>query len=190
MPINICLFCSSSDSIHQEYFKIASEVGEIIGLRTHTLVHGGGKIGLMGEVARNTQKHGGKVLGIIPEKLKIKGVVSETDDELIITPDMHTRKEMMRSKADAFITLPGGFGTFEEILEVITLKQLKYHEKPIVFVNTRNYFEHLFLLFEKSFEEKFALADFRQLYFVTESPKEAIDYIENYKAVDIRDKWL
>jgi len=187
---SICVFSSSSDAINNEYFEIAEILGKLIGENNFTLVHGGAKVGLMGTVARHTQKFGGKVIGIIPEKLKIKGVITETDDELITAPDMHTRKEIMRSKSDAFICLTGGFGTLEEILEVITLKQLKYHSKPIVFINTKNYYDSLFSMFEKSFEEKFALSDFRKLYFVTQSPQEAIEYILNYEHLDIRDKWL
>lgn len=187
---SICVFSSSSDSIDKEYFNVAKEIGTLIGKNKFTLIHGGAKVGLMGEVAKNVQQNGGKVIGIIPEKLKIKGVITETDDELISTPDMHTRKEIMRSNSDAFICLTGGFGTLEEILEVITLKQLKYHSKPIVFINTKNYYDSLIEMFEKVYSEKFALADFRKLYFVTKNPNDAIDYILNYEHIEIKDKWI
>jgi uncharacterized protein (TIGR00730 family) len=186
----ICVFSSSSDAIDKEYFETAKELGILLGKQKLTLIHGGAKVGLMGALAKNVQQNGGKVIGIIPEKLKIKGVITETDDELITTPDMHTRKEIMRSNSDAFICLTGGFGTLEEILEVITLKQLKYHSKPIVFINTKNYFDSLLEMFEKAYSEKFALADFRKLYFVTKSPKEAIEHIMNYEYFEIRDKWI
>lgn len=187
---SICVFSSSSDSISKDYFNIAQNLGELIGEKKYTLIHGGAKVGLMGTVAKHAQQKGGNVIGIIPEKLKIKGVLTESDNEIITTPDMHSRKELMRQKADAFIALPGGFGTLEEILEVITLKQLKYHKKPIVFINTNNYFDNLFNMFDTTFKEKFALADFKELYFITKNPKEAIEYIEKYKHIDIRDKWL
>ena len=100
------------------------------------------------------------------------------------------RKDQMRNMSDAFIALPGGFGTLEEILEVITLRQLSYHHKPIVFVNTNNFFDYLFKQFEVSYVELFAKDIYRQLYFVAQTPEEAMEYIENYEEVELDSKWF
>lgn len=187
---NICVFCSSSESLHQKYYDMATELGMLIAQNGHTLVHGGGKIGLMGVLGRTVKQHGGRVVGIIPEKLNIKGVASETDDEMIVTKDMRDRKATMHDRAEAFITLPGGFGTLEEIMETLTLKQLKYHSKPIVFIDTDNFYQHLFNQFEVLFTEQFTKKDFRNLYYIASTPVEAMAYIKDYKYEDIKDKWL
>jgi cytokinin riboside 5'-monophosphate phosphoribohydrolase len=186
----ICVFCSSSDSLDKKYYSMAERLGELIGNHKLTLVHGGGKIGLMGVLARSVQKKGGKVIGVIPEKLNMKGVASETDDELIVTRDLRERKAKMHELSDAFITLPGGFGTLEEVTEALTLKQLKYHTKPIVIINTDNYYGHLFQQFEMLFAEKFTKAEFSKLYHIAPDPENALEYIQNYQYENIMDKWL
>lgn len=188
--LNICVFCSSSEALHKKYSDMASELGELIGQNGNTLIHGGGKIGLMGVLGRSVKQFGGKVIGIIPEKLNIKGVASETDDEMIVTKDMRDRKAAMHEYADAFITLPGGFGTLEEIMETLTLKQLKYHSKPIVFIDTDNFFQFLFKQFDVLFDEEFTNRDFRNLYYIAATPTDAMTYIKDYKHKDIKDKWL
>ena len=125
----ICVYSSSSDSIDEVYFKKASELGSAIATNKDALLFGGGMRGLMGVTAKATHLNGGRVIGVIPEALNQKGVVYETCDELIITKGMRERKAIMDERSDAFIALPGGYGTFEELLEIITLKQLKYHRK-------------------------------------------------------------
>ena len=109
---------------------------------------------------------------------------------MIITQTMDERKSLMREKSDAFIALPGGFGTLEEILEVITLRQLSYHHKPIVFINTNNFFNYLFKQFEVSYHEMFAKEIYRELYFVAQTAGEALEYIENYTPVELDSKWF
>ncbi len=188
--MNICVFCSSSDSLPQKYYDMARELGKLIGEKSNTLVHGGGKIGLMGVLGMTVKQYGGKVIGVIPEKLNIKGVASETGDELIVTKDMRDRKATLHEHAEAFITLPGGFGTLDEVMETLTLKQLKYHSKPIVFINTDGFYNHLFNQFKILFEEKFTKSDFQNLYAIVSNPKEALEYINSYKHIEIRDKWL
>jgi hypothetical protein len=171
---SICVYCSSSNDIDARYAKDAGELGALIASGGYRLIYGGGMIGLMGILAKSVQKHGGAVTGIIPKTLAQKGIMYESAEELIETPDLRKRKELMEERADAFIALPGGFGTLEEIAEIITLKQLKHHEKPVVFINTNNFFSHLLAHFEKCFEEKFMSEKYRKLYTVANTPREGI----------------
>jgi len=187
---NICVFCSSSDDIDKSFFETAYQLGNLIAEKNINLIHGAGKIGLMGELEKGARNYNTKVTGIIPEKLYKRGIYSETLDEIIITKDMKERKEIMRNKSDAFIILPGGFGTLEEAIETITLKQLKYHTKPIVFLNTNNFYSNLFLQFNNFYKHKFTNPKFKDLYFIAETPKQAIEYIINYKYIEVIDKWL
>ena len=186
----IAVYCSSSDQIKNTYFQQAELTGQLMAKADLGLVYGGGMVGLMGQVARSLKAAGGHTIGVIPEALHIDGVVNTIDDELIITPDMHTRKAKMIELADGFIGLPGGFGTLEEMLEVMTLKQLGYHEKPIVFLNTDGYYSRLFEMFEHIYDENFAKAEYRQLYHISETPEDAMAYLSNYQPPALPDKWF
>ncbi len=188
--MNICVFSSSSNAIADIYFLDAKELGFLIAKREHTLVNGGANVGLMEAVTIAASENGAKTIGIIPEMLRDRSLASENSHEVIITPDMQERKARMRDISDAFIALPGGFGTLEEILEVITLRQLTYHTKPIVFINTNGFFDFLFKQFEVSYDELFAKPVYRELYFVAKNPAEAMDYIENYTPVILDTKWF
>jgi hypothetical protein len=190
MNKTICVYSSSSDSIDPKYFEVAKELGKAIAINKDTLLFGGGMRGLMGATATAVHKNAGSVIGVIPEMLNIKGVVYESCDELIITEDMRKRKSIMDSRSDAFIALPGGFGTYEELLEIITLKQLKYHNKPIVILNVNGYYDLLLKQFEATISGHFAKEESRLLYYVTEDVNDALDYIENYKPTEFKDKWL
>jgi uncharacterized protein (TIGR00730 family) len=134
----------------------------------------------MGAVARATHEHGGQVYGVIPHALDRLEVTYEAADELIRVETMRQRKALMEENADAFVALPGGFGTLEEIIEIIVLKQLRYLDRPIVFVNTNGYWEPLIALFDTMIEQHFALPVYYNLYKLVESPEEALDYIANY----------
>ncbi|HNV96288.1 MAG TPA: TIGR00730 family Rossman fold protein [Bacteroidales bacterium] len=179
----LCVFCSSSEQIDVKYKLEASQLGEMIAKRGYDLVHGGGKVGLMGVIASKVQENGGKVTGILPESLNLEGIASETDDEIIITKDMPDRKAEMRKRSQAFIILPGGFGTLEELFETITLKQLKYIQKPIVLLNVHHYFDELISFIDKAVELRFISDKDRQLIFITESCEEALNYIEKHLKV-------
>lgn len=176
----LCVFCSSSDQIDTQYKLYASQLGEMIAKRGYDLVHGGGKVGLMGVIASKVQENGGKVTGILPESLNLEGIASDTDDEIIITKDMPDRKAEMRKRSQAFIILPGGFGTLEELFETITLKQLNYIQKPIVLLNIHHYFDDLIAFIDKAVELRFISEKDRQLMFITESCEEALNYIEKH----------
>jgi hypothetical protein len=188
--MNICVFCSSSNAINEVYFEEAKKLGKIIGDGGHTLINGGANVGLMEAVTIAASNAGAKTVGIIPERMIGRSLASDNSHEVIITPDMMTRKEKMRDMSDAFIALPGGFGTLEEILEVMTLRQLSYHTKPIVFVNTNNFFDHLFKQFEVSYVQQFAKEVYRKLYFEAKDSFEAFEHIVNYEEVELDTKWF
>jgi hypothetical protein len=188
--MNICVFSSSSNAIKEVYFNEAEQLGKLIAAGNHTLINGGANVGLMEAVTVSASLAGGKTIGIIPEKLIDRSLASANSHEVIVTPDMHNRKERMRDISDAFIALPGGFGTLEEILEVITLRQLEYHTKPIVFINTNHFFDNLFKQFEVSYYEMFAKDIYRELYFVAQNAGEAMEYIANYVPVVLDSKWF
>ena len=189
MISSICVFCASSQAIRPEYFDAARGLGHLLGERRLRMVFGGGTAGLMGEAARAVHAAGGTVTGVIPEALNREGVTYEVCDELVITPGMRERKAEMERRADAFVALPGGFGTLEEILEHITLRQLRYHPKPVVLVNTLDFYAPLIRLFDHLIEERFARDDHRRLYHVAATPGEAMEYLDAYRPAELRDKW-
>ena len=164
---SICVFCSSSDGVDKAYFKAAAELGGEIARRGFTLVYGGSDIGLMGELARAAHKGGGKVVGIIPKALHGKVRPFTNYHELVVTDDLRHRKTLMETRSHTFIALPGGFGTLEELLEIVTLKQLGHHAKPIIIVNIRSFYDPLLRLFDEMFEKKFTRPKHRELYQVS-----------------------
>jgi uncharacterized protein (TIGR00730 family) len=186
----ICVFSSSSNTIDQGYFGAAAELGAEIARRGDLFLYGGGLTGLMGACARAVHQHGGKVIGVIPEALNEKGIVYEGCDELIVTGSMRERKATMDARSDAFIALPGGFGTIEEIMEIITLKQLRYHNKPIVILNVGGYYSHLLAQIDTIVKGQFAKAACFELFLVTDSVREALDHIEKYVPETIGERWL
>ena len=186
----ICVYSSSSNSIDATYFEMATELGKAIALNKDVLLFGGGMLGLMGATATAVYEHGGRIVGVIPRALNQKGVVYETCNELIVTKDMRKRKSVMDARSDAFIALPGGFGTFEELLEMITLKQLKYHNKPIVILNGNGYYDFMLKQFDQIIDQHFAKPESYSLYHVTNDVSNALDYICNYTPIEFKDKWL
>lgn len=188
--MNICVFSSSSNAIADIYFEEAKQLGKLIGEGRHVLVNGGANVGLMEAVTVAASETGAKTIGIMPEKLVERSLASGNSHEVIVTKDMMERKEKMREISDVFIALPGGFGTLEEILEVITLRQLSYHTKAIIFINTHNFYDSLFKQFEVSYDEMFAKHIYRNLYFVANNAREAMDFAVNYKPEELDSKWF
>lgn len=187
--MKICVFASSSNALQKIYSDEAIKLACLIGQNKQTLVNGGANVGLMHEMLEKAAESGAHTIGIIPEKLKGHQLVSEHAIELHVTKDMMERKAMMRELSDAFIALPGGFGTLEEILEVITLKQLDYHNKAIVFLNTNGFYNDLFRQFERSFDENFAKPSYRDLYFIANTSEEAMEYLQAYEPPKPVNKW-
>jgi len=187
---NICVYASSSEIIDKTYFEQAGVLAELMAKKGWGLIFGAGMLGLMGAMADGMIKNGGKITGVIPELLNVKNVVHENCNELFVTKTMRERKMLMEEKSDAFIALPGGFGTLEELLEIITLKQLKYHKKPVVILNINHYYDCLNSLFDHVIQQKFAKEESSDLYFFAGSPQEAIDYIEKYTYKETGIKWF
>ena len=190
MKKDICVYASSSDAVEPVFFETADRLGRLLGRKGYGLVYGAGQLGLMGALADGARAEGGRIVGVIPEALNLKGVVYEHCDELIVTADMRRRKDEMDKRAAAFIALPGGFGTLEELLEVITLKQLHYHDRAIVILNTGGFYDALIEQFEVSITRRFAKEQCRDLYAVCGSAQSAIEYIEGYRAPVLETKWM
>ena len=156
----------------------AADLGTQLAKRGHQLVYGGASVGLMGAVARATTAHGGRVIGIIPQALKDREVAYEDADELILTRDLRQRKAIMEARSDAFIALPGGFGTLEETIELLTLKQIGLHHKPIVILNVDRFYDPLLHFFDHIEETGFAPLGGHLLYSVVTTPAEALAIVE------------
>ena len=188
--MNLCVFSSSSNAIPEIYFEEARKLGQLVGESDWNLIYGGANVGLMHACAESAREYGSKTVGIIPELIHAHRLSNPNDHEQIITPNMRERKYLMRKRSDAFVALPGGFGTLEEILEVITLKQLNYHNKAVVFINTNGYYDSLLEQFEKSYRETFAKESYRQMYFVTSNSVEAVHYLLQYQPAEPLSKWF
>lgn len=187
--MNIAVFCASADNIGEAFFNDALELGTGIAKRLWGLVYGGTNCGLMKEVASATIANGGKVIGIIPECIRDRGVAATNISELLVAPDMQERKRLMREHATAFIALPGGWGTLEEITEVITLKQLGFHHNPIVFINTNRFYNGFFDFIRESRDSGFVSPVYDSLYRVVNSVEEAFNYLENYRTEETVSKY-
>jgi cytokinin riboside 5'-monophosphate phosphoribohydrolase len=189
-PVTICVFCSSSDAVHAAYREAAADLGGRIGGAGHTLVWGGGDVGLMGAVARGAKEAGGTVVGVIPAFMHRQGVAYGKADRMVVTQDMRERKAAMEDMADAFVALPGGFGTLEEITEVITLRTFGVWAKPLVLVNTKGFYDPLRELFERYYAECFAKPDFRAVCAFVDAPAQAMDYIAGFTPPALVSKWF
>jgi len=186
----VCVYGASSNAVKTSYFETAHQLGKEIARRKYTLVFGGAEVGLMGAVASSAHKHGAKVVGIVPEVIHKAGLSFQDADKLIVTPDMYQRKKLMAKHSDGFIVLPGGFGTLEEALEIITRKQLGDENKPIVFLNIDRFYHPLMALFEYWYKQNIIKESNRHLYHFARTIDEALDYIEQYKPGKLEKKWF
>lgn len=178
---NICVYSSSSNKLENKYYIVARELGILMAKNGFNLVYGGGAVGTMWENAKAVKEFGGKVIGVLPKKLHEIGVGDGNCDELIITKCMRSRKEKLDEISDAVIALPGGFGTLEELSEMIVQKQLAYNSKAIVILNTDGFYDNLLKFFDEMISKNFAKANMADVYYVAKTPQEAIDYLKNYK---------
>ncbi|AMN52975.1 LOG family protein [Labrenzia sp. CP4] len=177
---SICVFCGSSYGALEAYADIARETGRVIAEQGYTLVYGGAKVGLMGTVADAALEAGGKVIGVLPRSLQDKEIGHEGLSELHLVDSMHERKAMMADLSDAFIALPGGVGTLEEIFEVWTWGQLGYHKKPCGFLNAEGYYDHLIAFLDHQTEQGFTKQVMRDMAQIASSPLDMIRQFENY----------
>ncbi|HEX6902270.1 MAG TPA: TIGR00730 family Rossman fold protein [Thermoanaerobaculia bacterium] len=190
-PLSICVYSSSSDMVDPAYFATATALGAAIGGRGDRLVFGGSNTGLMDAVARAVKDHGGEVVGVIPEVMRGTPYVFDRADEIVTTKDLRARKAEMETRADAFVALPGGLGTLDELIEVLAAKQMQFHEKPIVLLNCKDFYEPLAILFEHLFREGFASAEHhRPLYHLANDIEEALSYIDAYAPAPFPVKWF
>lgn len=187
---SLCVYCSSSDRLDPKYFTAATAVGREIARHGWALVYGGGKTGLMGAVARGTKDGGGRVIGVIPEFMKARELEFTDADELISVLTMRERKMLMETRADAFLALPGGWGTLEELLEILTLAHLEVLHKPVVLLNQDGYYDDLLRLFERIMSEKFMHATIRGKYAVARTVEEVFPLIDGWQHQPGDAKWF
>ena len=160
---SLCVFCGSSFGHRELFLETAAELGRRLGKNGIRLIYGGGNVGLMGVVANAALAHGGEVTGVIPQFLKDWEVAHLDVTELIVTQTMHERKALMAERADGFVALPGGFGTLDELFEILTWKQLRLHAKPIVLLNVGGFFDPLITMVDKMVAEGYVSIQNRQL---------------------------
>ncbi|MBQ7125599.1 TIGR00730 family Rossman fold protein [bacterium] len=178
---NICVYASASENLDEKFYKEASILGREIALSGCNVVYGGSRRGLMYACAGAVKSNGGKVYGVLPEKLANYGLANPEDcDEFYIVSGMRERKAKLDELSDAIIAIAGGFGTLEEISEMISQKQLGYSNKPIVILNTSGFYDNLIRFFNDICQHKFASESLMNAYYVATTPKDAIEYIINY----------
>lgn len=179
----VCVFCGSSQGSDARYLEEASNLGRTLAERGLTLVYGGGNIGTMGALARSCMDSGGRVIGIIPRRLH--ELVDHLDlSELLIVPDMHRRKALMQERSDAFIALPGGIGTLEELFEVWVWRSIGYHRKPVGILNTAGFYDRLLEFLNETVEKGFLRRDFLVDLAVSRNARELLDELERKLAGD------
>lgn len=183
--MNICVYGAASNAIDKKYITAGEELGEKIAKRGHSLVYGAGATGMMGAVSRGVEKQNGSVTGVVPEFFTNEEVLNVDCTKLIRTKTMRERKQIMEDLSDAFIVTPGGIGTFEEFLEVLTLKQLNRHNKPIVLFNVDGFYNGMISMLDEAINGNFINEECREMYPAFETADAILDYIENYKEIDL-----
>lgn len=174
----------------KDYFDAARQMGNLLAARNLCLAYGAGLTGLMGAVANGTLEAGGEVVGVIPEIFNTPQLLHTRLTRLEVVSNMHTRKARLAELADAFIALPGGFGTLDEFFEILTWAQIGLHQKPIGLLNTRNYFTPLLAWVDHAASEGFIYAEHRSLFTVHEDPAALLDLLENHAPPANLDRWL
>ena len=186
---NICVYCGSNPGRLPEYRDAARLLGYEMAGRGLGLVYGGASIGVMGAVADAVLERGGQAVGVIPYSLATKEVSHDGLDELIVVDSMHERKAKMAELSDGFIALPGGWGTIEEIFEMLTWAQLGFHEKPCGLLNVAAYYDPLFAFLENAIEQQFVKEAYRPMIMMDEAPAALLDRFDEYRAPKVK-KWI
>lgn len=185
----VCVFCGSSPGASATYGGAARTLGRLLAERDLTLVYGGGSVGLMGVLADAALASGGRVIGVIPDALATREVAHQRLTEMRVVPSMHARKALMAELSDAFVGLPGGFGTFEELLEIITWGQLGIHSKPVGVLNIAGYYEGLIRLVDHAISEGFIAPGNRDLFLVADQPEALLDRLSSHRPPRTR-RWV
>ncbi|HVR27675.1 MAG TPA: TIGR00730 family Rossman fold protein [Candidatus Polarisedimenticolia bacterium] len=185
----ICVFCGSSQGSRPEYGAAAEEMAAELVRRNIGLVYGGGNVGLMGIIGDAVLKAGGEVQGVIPEHLMAREVGHKGLTKLHVVGSMHERKALMADLSDAFVALPGGFGTLEEFCEVVTWAQLGLHPKPCGILNVLEYYSALLRMFDHAVEERFLKTENRALVLARDKPADLLQALEEWRPIHV-EKWL
>jgi uncharacterized protein (TIGR00730 family) len=187
---SVCVFCGSSRGARESYAKAAVALGEILATQGLTVVYGGSQVGIMGALADGALAKGGRVEGVIPEFLGSKEIAHSGLSEIEIVPSMHARKASMAARADAFIALPGGFGTLEELFEILTWAQLGLHRKPCALLNVDGFFDGLLVYLDHAAAERLLKPEHRALLLVDDDPSRLIDRLVAYRAPPEIEEWI
>lgn len=187
----ICVFCGSSPGARPEYLQAAQQLGYALANRNIGLVYGGGKVGIMGQIAESVLENGGEVIGVIPKGLVERELAFTDLLDLRVVNSMHERKALMADLSDGFIALPGGLGTIEEFFEVVTWSQLGIHPKPCGLLNVEQYFDRLMAFLDHTVNEKFVDLEHRSMILVDEDPERLLQKFETYRPpVTDKAKWV
>ena len=184
----ICVYCGSNNGARPEYADAARDLANVLVQQDVELVYGGADLGIMGILADAVLERGGKVHGVIPDMLRKKEIAHTGLTELHVVASMHARKTMMAALSDGFIAMPGGFGTLEEIIEIVTWGQLQFHDKPCGLLNVGGYFDHLLRFLDHANAEGFLRAENRQMLLHDDTPTGLMQQFERYSAPGV-DKW-
>jgi len=187
---SICVYCGSSDKINPAYLEGASRMGRAIAQRGLQLWYGAGSTGLMGAVANGSLEAGGEVIGVIPALFHTPQLAHAGLTRLEIVDSMHQRKERLANQAEAFIALPGGFGTFEELFEILTWAQIGLHQKPVGLLNTLRYYDPLVSMVDYARSEGFIYDEHRALFVCEQEPEQLLDKLEQYNTPSGLNRWL
>ncbi len=185
----LCVYCGSSFGTGETYIDAANDLAALLVASNTDLVYGGARKGIMGVLADAVLAGGGKVTGVIPQSLMDKEIAHDGLTELHVVKSMHERKSLMAVLSDGFVAMPGGYGTLEEIVEVLTWGQLQFHEKPCGLLNVNGYFDHLLAYLDHATQEGFLRAEHREMLLVANSPAELLDLFAHYEPPDIK-KWI
>ncbi len=178
--MRICVYGAASDEIDRSYLEAGEKLGREMSRRSHSLVFGGGAKGMMGAVARGMSENNGYLKGIVPHFFNVDGALYEKCNEMIKTQTMRERKKLMEESSDAFIVTPGGIGTFEEFFEILTLRSLDRHKKPIAILNTNGYYDDLLSFLKNGVEQNFLREGNLELFYVSDDITALLDFLENY----------
>lgn len=187
---SICVYCGSADGLDKDYLDAARAIGQIMAERGIELVYGAGKTGMMGALADGVLAAGGQVTGVVPHNLNQPQLIHAGLTRLEVVGDIHQRKARMSQLAEAFIALPGGYGTLDELFETLTWAQIGLHSKPVGLLNTREYFSPLLQMIERARSEKFIYDEHRDLLVSSSDPQDLLLQLENFKVPTGLERWV
>jgi uncharacterized protein (TIGR00730 family) len=187
---SVCVFCGSASGVNPLYAATARELGRELAARKLSLVYGGGRVGLMGEVASAALASGATVVGVIPHSLALKEIAQEDCTELVVVNTMHERKALMADRSDAFVALPGGYGTCDELFEIITWAQLGIHRKPVALLNVGGFFTPLLMWLDQVVAEGLLKPKHRDLLLVADTVPQLLDLLATWTPPEPTTKWV